>query len=245
MRWSASTAATVPSVRLTTTSPVSTAARRSMPVPTSGASVIMSGTAWRCMLAPIRARLASLCSRNGIRAVATETICSGETSMYSTSAGSARIGSPPLRHSTGPTSLPLRVDLGVGLGDDLVLLLGGVERLDHAGHLAVLHLPVRRLDEAELVHGRVAAERADQADVRPLRGLDRAHAPVVGGVDVAHLDGRALAGEAAGAERRQAAPVREAGQRVGLVHELRQLGGAEELLQRRDHRADVDDRLRA
>ncbi len=45
MMWSASTVATVPSVRLTTTSPVSTAARRSMPVPTSGASVIMSGTA--------------------------------------------------------------------------------------------------------------------------------------------------------------------------------------------------------
>ena len=64
-----------------TTSRESIAARRSMPVPTSGASVIMSGTAWRCMLAPIRARLASLCSRNGISAVATETICAGEMSM--------------------------------------------------------------------------------------------------------------------------------------------------------------------
>src|SRR3954471_5377760 len=36
----------------------------------------------------------------------------------------------------------------------------------------------------------------------------------------------------------------QARQRVRLVHELRQLGGAEELLQRRDDRADVDDRLR-
>ena len=36
----------------------------------------------------------------------------------------------------------------------------------------------------------------------------------------------------------------EAGQRVGLVHELRELRGAEELLQRRDHGPDVDDRLR-
>ena len=33
-------------------------------------------------------------------------------------------------------------------------------------------------------------------------------------------------------------------QRVGLVHELRQLRGAEELLQRRDHGPDVDDGLR-
>src|SRR6266699_97156 len=39
-------------------------------------------------------------------------------------------------------------------------------------------------------------------------------------------------------------PVREPGERVRLVHELRELRGAEELLQRRDHGPDVDDRLR-
>src|SRR5919106_6929787 len=38
--------------------------------------------------------------------------------------------------------------------------------------------------------------------------------------------------------------MREAGERVRLVEELRELRGAEELLQRRDDRADVDDRLR-
>ena len=69
------------------TSPVSSAARRSMPVPTSGASVLSSGTAWRCMFEPISARLASSCSRNGIIAVATDQICSGETSIRSTSLG--------------------------------------------------------------------------------------------------------------------------------------------------------------
>ena len=78
----------------------------------------------------------------------------------------------------------------------------------------------------------------------PFRRLDRAHAPVVRRVHVAHLDRRALARQPARAERRQAAPVREPGQRVRLVHELRELRGAEELLQRRDDRADVDDRLR-
>ncbi len=36
----------------------------------------------------------------------------------------------------------------------------------------------------------------------------------------------------------------EAGQRVDLVHELRELAGAEELLDRSDHRADVDERHR-
>ena len=78
----------------------------------------------------------------------------------------------------------------------------------------------------------------------PFRRLDRAHAPVVRRVHVAHLDRCALARQATGAERREAPAVREPGERVRLVHELRELRGAEELLQRRDHRADVDDRLR-
>ncbi len=75
----------MPAVRATTRSPVSVAARRSMPVPTSGASVTSRGTAWACMFEPISARLASSCSRNGIMAVVTDQICSGETSIRSTS----------------------------------------------------------------------------------------------------------------------------------------------------------------
>ena len=88
---------------------MSSAARASMPVPTSGGSVLRSGTAWRCMFEPIRARLASSCSRNGIRAVATDQICSGDTSIRSTSLGAARMNSPSReRHVTcGPLSLPL------------------------------------------------------------------------------------------------------------------------------------------
>ncbi len=78
---SADTSVTTPGLVATMTSPASTAARRSMPVPTSGASERTSGTAWRCMFAPMSARLASSCSRNGIRAVATDTIWRGETSM--------------------------------------------------------------------------------------------------------------------------------------------------------------------
>ncbi len=135
-------------------------------------------------------------------------------------------------------------DGGVRLRDLRLLLLRGVEVDDLVGDLAALHDAVRRRDEAVLGDLRVGRERADQADVRSLRRLDRAHAAVVRRVDVAHLDRRALARQAAGAERRQAATVREARERVRLVHELRQLRGAEELLQRGDDRADVDDRLR-
>ena len=65
----------------TSTWPESCAAWCSTPVPTIGARGCSSGTACRCMFAPISARLASSCSRNGISAVATETTCFGETSM--------------------------------------------------------------------------------------------------------------------------------------------------------------------
>ena len=63
--------------------PESSAALGSMPVPTAGASVIKRGTAWRCMLEPIKARLASSFPRKGISAVATENTILGDTSMYS------------------------------------------------------------------------------------------------------------------------------------------------------------------
>ncbi|MBM2824289.1 MAG: hypothetical protein HW413_3035 [Thermoleophilia bacterium] len=61
---------------------------------------------------------------------------------------------------------------------------------------------------------------------------------------VAHLDRRALARQSARTQRRKTPAVRKPGQRVRLIHELRELRGAEELLQRSDHGSDVDDRLR-
>ena len=86
---SAVTLVTTPGRLATMTWPESRAARSSMPVPTIGASGSRSGTAWRCMFEPMRARLASSCSRNGMSAVATETTCLGDTSMYSTWPGRA------------------------------------------------------------------------------------------------------------------------------------------------------------
>ena len=84
---------------------------------------------------------------------------------------------------------------------ELLLLLRRVQVDDLVGELAVLDHAVGRRDEAVLGDLRVARQRADQADVRALRRLDRAHAAVVGRVDVAHLDRRALTRQAAGAER--------------------------------------------
>ena len=112
--------------------------------------------------------------------------------------------------------------------------LGVLERDDS------LDLPVGRLDEAVLVDSAVGRQRADQADVRTFRGLDRADTAVVAVVDVADVEAGALTRQAARTEGREAALGGQLGQRVGLVHELAQLAAAEELLHRRHDGADVD-----
>ena len=107
-----------------------------------------------------------------------------------------------------------------------------------------LHQPVRRLDEAVFVDLGVGGERVDQADIRPFRRLDRADAAVMRRMHVAHLEAGALARQTARTECREAALVRHLRQRVGLVHELRELRGAEELPHRRRRRLGVDQVVR-
>jgi hypothetical protein len=91
---SASTYVTVPFFAARTSRPELVATSRSMPVATTGGSVTKSGTACRCMLEPMRARLASSCSRNGIRPADTPTIWLGATSMYSMSSAGTSTKSP-------------------------------------------------------------------------------------------------------------------------------------------------------
>ena len=92
----------------------------------------------------------------------------------------------------------------------------------------------------EIVDPGVGREAGDQADVRAFRRLDRAHPAVLRVVHVADLEARALAREAARTQRREPALVGQLGQRVGLVHELRQLRAAEERLDDGAHRPGVD-----
>jgi len=84
---SAVTRVMVPPRRAMMTAPESRATFSSNPVPTSGACGKRSGTDWRCMFEPMRARLASSCSRNGMSAAAMDTSCSGATSISSMSSG--------------------------------------------------------------------------------------------------------------------------------------------------------------
>ena len=96
----ASADSTTPSRFATTVTPESRATTASMPVPMSGASVRMSGTAWRCMLDPMRARFASSFSRKGISDAATDTSWFGDTSIMSTRSGGVITNSPALRDCT-------------------------------------------------------------------------------------------------------------------------------------------------
>ena len=105
-------------------------------------------------------------------------------------------------------------------------------------------LAVRALDEAVLVDAGIGRERVDQADIRAFRRLDRADAAVMRRMHVAHFEAGALARQTARSKGRKAALVGDFRQRVGLVHELRELRGAEELAHRRRRRLGVDQVVR-
>ncbi len=94
------------------------------------------GTAWRCMLAPIRARFASSCSRNGISAVATDDDLL-RRHVHVVDLVRLDVAPPrrrPARTSTfGVHELALRVDRRVGLRDDVAVLVVGREVLDLLG----------------------------------------------------------------------------------------------------------------
>ena len=136
------------------------------------------------------------------------------------------------------------VHRGIRLGDHEVAFLDGGQVLDRVRDLCVLHLAIRRLQETVIVGARVTCQGVDEPDIGALRGLDGAHATVVCRVYVSHLEPGTLPGEPAGAQRRNPALVGDLRQGIGLVHELGQLAGAEELLHHRGNRLRVDQLLR-
>ncbi|CAM5196674.1 hypothetical protein CDEN61S_01685 [Castellaniella denitrificans] len=132
----------------------------------------------------------------------------------------------------------------IGLGDDVLAFLDGRQVFDLVGDPPVDDLAVGRFQEAVLVQARVQGQGVDQADVRAFGRLDRADAAVVGRVHVADLEAGALARQAARSQGRHAPLVRDFRQRVGLVHELGQLAGTEEFLDRGRDRLGIDQVVR-
>ena len=101
--------------------------------------------------------------------------------------------------------------------------------------------PIRRFNEAIFVDPRIRRERADQSDVGTFRRLNGAHAAIVGMMHVPNLEGSAVAVQSAGAQGRKAALMGQLRQRIGLIHELGELGRTEKFFDSRRHRADVDE----
>src|SRR5690606_6199138 len=129
---------------------------------------------------------------------------------------------------------------GVSLSDDIVTFFNRRQVDDFVADLAIDNLAIRRLQEAILVESSVQRHGVDQTNVRTFRRFDGADAAVVRRVYVSHLKASALARQAARAQGRYTTLVRDFGQRVGLVHELGQLAGTEELFDRRRNGLGVD-----
>jgi len=123
------------------------------------------------------------------------------------------------------------VEHGIGLRDHVLAFFDGREVIDVVGDLAIHHAAIRRLNETVFVQAGIQGQRVDQTNVGTFWRFDRAHASVVGHVHVTHFKACTFPSQTTWAQGRHAALVRDFSQRVGLVHELRQLRGTEELLQ--------------
>src|SRR6185369_6408469 len=140
--------------------------------------------------------------------------------------------------------LLLVVEVRARLRDVLAFFFERAEPLHVRAHLSAADGAVGGLDEAVLVHASEAGERRDQTDVRTFRRLDRADTAVVRGVHVAHLEAGAFASQTTWSEGREATLVRHFAERIGLIHELRELRAAEVLLDHRAHGLGVEQVVR-
>ena len=95
------------------------------------------------------------------------------------------------------------------------------------GH-TVHHLAVRCLDESQLINLGIDTKRGNQTDIWTFRALDRTQTTIVSIVHVAHLKTGTLTRQTTGTQGGETTLVSHLGQRVGLVHELRQRVGTKE-----------------
>ncbi len=140
--------------------------------------------------------------------------------------------------------LALFVDGGIGLRDDVLAFLDRRQEFNVVGHAAVGDLAIGRFEKAVLVGASVKRKRVDQADVRAFRCLDRADAPIMGRMHVANFKAGPLASQTTRSKRGNTALVGDLGERIGLIHELRQLAGTEEFAHRSGNRLGIDQIVR-
>ena len=109
---------------------------------------------------------------------------------------------------------------------------------------AVIYFSIGSFDKAVFVDSCECGQCIDQTDVRTFWCFDRTHSAVVRMVNVSNFEARSFSGQTAGAQCRQSSLMCQFGQRVVLVHELRQLRGTKEFLDRCCYRTNVDQSLR-
>ncbi len=134
--------------------------------------------------------------------------------------------------------------LGAGLCNDVISFFDRREEYDLVGDFAFLDHTVRAFQETVLIGTCISSQRVDQTDVRTFWRFNRTDTTIMGRVYVTHFEACTLTRQTARAERRNTTLVSDLRQRVVLVHELRQLAGTEELLDRRGNRLCVDQVLR-
>ena len=145
--------------------------------------------------------------------------------------------------------MAFRVKFRIRLRDlEIVFLVRGqildLGRDDRIRRIGLVDDAVRRLDESVTVLTRIRRERVDQTDVRTFRRFNGTHSAIMRIVNVPDLEARAFSRKTARSQSGQTPLVRQFRQRVVLIHELRQLRGSEELLDRAGQLSRIDQRLR-
>ena len=114
-----------------------------------------------------------------------------------------------------------------------VLFVGGhIDDLVGDAVVYLVHSAVRSLDESVFIDARIRGKRVDKSDVLTFGRLDGAHSRIMRIVNVANLEGRALAIKSARSECGKFSLVGKFRNGVGFVHKLRQLARSEEFFDR-------------
>ena len=135
-------------------------------------------------------------------------------------------------------------NLGISLSNfELTFLIG--RKINHIfGHHAVNNFAVWAFNKAIFVDTSISRQRVNQTNVWTFRCFNRADTTIVGWVHIADFKSGAITAQTTGAQSRQTTFVCNLGQRVVLIHKLRQLRRTEELSDNRGNRFGVDQILR-
>ena len=148
-------------------------------------------------------------------------------------------------HNTVVHKAVIFVELSVCLNNHKTLLFIGRQPIKMLAHFAFRHLEIRRNNKAIFIDLSKRRKRGDQTNVGTLWCFNRADPAIVRTMYVTHFESGAVAVEATRSEGRQATLVCKLGKRIGLVHELRELTTAKEILNHGGKRLGINQLLRS